>query len=481
MTQTTSAGPVAGTIPQPLLALLQCPTCATRLVAGEGALRCGRCATDYPVIDGVPWLLPDPARALGHWNNRIACWLAGLERQGAACAQALQEPLPAATLPRLRAWREGISAHLAEVRALLAPWGLPAGPAGGSATAEAGLQSGLLTAPPAGPGPQAYYANLFRDWCWGEAENAASLALVLRQLQALPAPPPVGPLRVLVPGAGGARLAADLHAALVGGAWGGQPREVTTVAFDLNPLYLATAARVIGGGTVSLHEFPLAPRTAADGVVGRALRAPATVPPGCWILGADALRAPFASRTFDLVVTPWFVDIVPEPFADLARRVNAWLVPGGTWLNFGALAFSHADPRHQPALEELPGWLEAAGFGSVLTVNAALPYLQSPASRHARVEEVAAFTAVKRQKCAPAPERPASWPWLLDRQLPVPALPALEVAGIASRVQGFVLALVDGQRSIDAIAAALVAQGVLPPAQATAAVQAVLERLAAPE
>lgn len=478
-----SLEPKDATLPPALLALLQCPSCATPLVAGEGTLRCARCATQYPVIDGVPWLLPDPATALGGWNNRLATWLAGLERQATACAQALRDPLPVATAQRLQGWRDGIAAHLAEVRALLAPWGLPARPAGGSAAAESGVQSGLLTAPPAGPGPQAYYVNLFRDWCWGEAENAASLALVLRHLEALPPPvatSPASPLRVLVPGAGGARLAADLHAALARGAWGG-PRVVITVAFDLNPLYLAAAARVIAGGTVALHEFPLAPRSSADGVVGRELRAPAPVPPGCHVLGADALQAPFAVRAFDLVVTPWFVDVVPEPFADLARRVNGWLAPGGTWLNFGALAFSDPDPRHQPVLEELPGWLELAGFGSVTTANAVLPYLQSPASRHARTEEVGVFTATKRQKCAPAPARDPLPPWLRDRQLPVPLLPALEVAGIASRVQGFVLALVDGQRSIDAIAAALVAQGVLPAAQATAAVQAVLARLAKPE
>ncbi|POA29059.1 hypothetical protein, partial [Pseudomonas sp. FW305-3-2-15-E-TSA2] len=65
-----------------------------------------------------------------------------------------------------------------------------------------------------------YYVNVHRDWCWGDAENAASHALVADAL---------GPCggRVLVLGAGACRLAYDLHQSGV---------QAQTVALDINPL-----------------------------------------------------------------------------------------------------------------------------------------------------------------------------------------------------------------------------------------------------
>ncbi len=64
--------------------------------------------------------------------------------------------------------------------------------------------------------------------------------------------------------------------------------------------------------------------------------------PGLELVAADALQPPFADGAFDTVVTPWFVDIIGEPFARVAARVNLLLKPGGRWINCGSLAFSRA-------------------------------------------------------------------------------------------------------------------------------------------
>ena len=66
---------------------------------------------------------------------------------------------------------------------------------------------------------------------------------------------------------------------------------------------------------------------------------------GLELVAADALQAPFADGVFDTVVTPWFIDIIGEPFARVAARVNLPLKPGGRWINTGSLAFSRARAR----------------------------------------------------------------------------------------------------------------------------------------
>ena len=61
----------------------------------------------------------------------------------------------------------------------------------------------LGTELPLNQGLSTYYPNLHRDWCWGDAENRASLAAVQASL-----PAGVAPQRILVVGAGAGRLAA---------------------------------------------------------------------------------------------------------------------------------------------------------------------------------------------------------------------------------------------------------------------------------
>ena len=114
------------------------------------------------------------------------------------------------------------------------------------------------------------------------------------------------------------------------------------------------------GAPVELYEFPIAPRSIEDHAVLRRLAAPAPARPGLELVAADALQPPFADGAFDTVVTPWFIDIIGEPFARVAARVNLLLKPGGRWINYGSLAFSRAAHAERLSLEEVSG-LHAEG------------------------------------------------------------------------------------------------------------------------
>ena len=94
----------------------------------------------------------------------------------------------------------------------------------------------------------------------------------------------------------------------------------------------------------------------------RRLAAPAPARAGLELVAADALQPPFADGAFDTVVTPWFIDIIGEPFARVAARVNLLLKPGGRWINSGSLAFSRAAHAERIGLEEVLELLPQAGF-----------------------------------------------------------------------------------------------------------------------
>lgn len=439
-----------------LLDLLQCPRCRRApLVVADGGFACRTCQVRYPRLGGLPWLFADPELAVGEWRNRLTLYL----EEFAAAERATDRDLVAAardsTRTRLARLRDAYREQSRLVRALLEPLALSPLPLP-HATALA-----FGTPLPLRQDLHSYYANVHRDWCWGAEENAASHAEVAAALDGRAG-------RLLVLGAGAARLAYDLHQ---------QGAQTLTAALDINPLLLLVAERVVRGGRVELYEFPIAPRTSADVAVRRELAAPAPARAGLELLFADAWRAPFAAQSFDAVVTPWLIDIVDLDFESVALAVNRLLVPGGRWVNFGSLAFPWRRPGLKYGPEEVRDIVVDAGFEVGLQRDATLPYMRSPASRHARVETVAIFAADKRRRGPREPASDATPPWLRDSALPVPRHDPLALAADASRIQAVLLALVDGQRSIDDLVRIVVEQGLLPAAQARSAVRGLLERL----
>jgi hypothetical protein len=320
----------------------------------------------------------------------------------------------------------------------------------------------LGTELPLNQGLSTYYPNLHRDWCWGDAENRASLDAVLACLPAGDAP-----RRLLVIGAGAGRLAYDLHQAL---------RPSLSIALDFNPLFLLVAARILAGEPVDLYEFPIAPRSIADHALLRRHVAPEPPAPGLELVLADASAPPFLAGGFDTVLTPWFIDVAGESVSRLLPRLNALLAPDGLWIHHGSLAFADASPAEAPSLEELLDALPEHGFERVRAFEAQQPYLASPASRHARLESVVTLAARKtRDAPAPAPGRELP-EWLRRTDLPVPVLPQFRAQALSTRVYAFLLAMIDGERTIRDMARLMEQQKLMPADDAVPAIRRFLAR-----
>lgn len=441
--------------------LLRCPQCLDPRgldAVGEG-WRCGACGTAYGRVGGVPWLFAEPQARLLEWRQRFKL----LERELEAAQPPLQALLDApGTLPaaraRLERLRDGQAAQLAELRALLAPLH----PEQSIARLETLLA--LRTRTPLSQDLNSYYVNVHRDWCWGDAENRAALQLVADLAAG------TIPGRLLVPGVGAGRLAWDVHEKLGPDA---------TIGLDINPLLALVGAAVTAGREVRLHEFPVAPRRGVDVAVERVLRAPHAARPGLHFVLGDALRAPLRAAAFDAVLTPWFVDIVPHRFADVCAQLAALLRAGGTWINFGSLSFVHRDPAASHGPEEVVALLEAGGFEVLRVIERELPYLQSPASRHGRIENVFGFGARLRDapRAAATPVLDNLPAWLADPAQPVPLLPYFQTQALANRIFAFTMALIDGRRGIAEIARYLVEQKLLLPGEAEGAVRSFLVAL----
>jgi SAM-dependent methyltransferase len=340
--------------------LLRCPACASgRLSRADGGFRCAVCAAEYPAIDGIPWLFAAPGEALAEWRQRREALLAELARGARELCAPLDRPaLTVRARNRLKLHAAALEDQARRLAALLAPVG--AAPV----TAAHEMHRALGTTIPGSQGLASYYVNLHRDWVWGAEENEAALAAVVDALGGH------APRRMLVLGAGGGRLVYDLAQCLEPG---------LVVALDINPLNAIVARRVLAGEKLSLYEFPIAPRDAANHAMLRTLEAPGPLAVPVELVLADASRAPFAPDAFDVVVTPWLIDVIDEDLARFAPRINALLEPGGRWVNTGSLAFAQSDPALRYTLDEVVELASEAGFVRPTPQERRVPYMCSPA------------------------------------------------------------------------------------------------------
>jgi hypothetical protein len=442
-----------------LSAVLACARCDKALDCNGAALSCSACDVDFPRVAEIPWLFAEPNFAMAEWRQRLDFLLRHLEDETARLAATLENDaeLLTETRERLTLVHAALGDHRSRLETLLAPLAVD------PPRAKFSTYLALRTRLPPDQGLTTYYANVHRDWSWGDDEHAAALELVR------PGFAERGDYAtVLVLGSGAGRLAYDVHATFV---------PELTVALDFNPLLQFVARRVATGQPLALYEFPLAPRTLHDHAVLRELAAPAPARPGFELVLGDALRPPFRRGAFDTVITPWLIDIVPEDLGTLARRVNTLLKKDGTWINIGSLAFMDMPPDRQFSAEECAVLLPQFGFEPPSMTDMEVPYMCSPASRHGRRERVLAWHARKAANAKSPPRHSALPDWLVKGTDPVPLLDAFKIQATSTRIHAGLMNLIDGRRSIRDMARLLVEQRLMGPTEAEPAIRRFLTKM----
>ncbi len=438
--------------------LFACPRCdKAPLVVTAKAHRCTACKVDYPFVGDIPWLLSDPESSLGEWRNRLHFALQQLANESQGLKTELQsKDLLDLTAQRLKRQLNAVDQHREALRKILAPIDIQSS----QATYESYLA--LRTRLPSDHGIATYYANIHRDWNWGDAENTASLD----QIKQVAGDVPLG--KTLVLGAGACRLAYDIHM---------QMDSQLCVAIDFNPLLMLIAKAMLSGEELKLHEFPLAPKRAEDFAVLRTLTAPEAVRDNFHLAFGDALRPPFVNASFDTVITPWLIDVVGDDLPLQAARINNLLSTGGRWLNFGSLAFNHAAKSRCYSAEETLHYVEQAGFSAPTVKECAIPYMCSPASRHGRQETVFTFSATKQRATKSPPRHKALPDWIVTGTEPVPPLQAFRSQAVSTQIYAFIMSLIDGKRTITDMAKILEQQKLMSAEEAIPAIRTFMTRM----
>ena len=189
------------------------------------------------------------------------------------------------------------------------------------------------------------------------------------------------------------------------------------------------------------------------------------------------MRLPFAPGQFDLVVTPWLIDIITEDLAVFAARINRLLKDNGRWVNFGSLAFADPSRARRYSPEETRAIVGESGFSDPYVSQATIPYMCSPASRHGRQERVFSFCAYKERDTGSLPRHKALPDWLVTGKEPVPLLQSFRTQAVTTQIYAFIMSLIDGKRSIEDMAILLEEQRLMNRAEAVPAVRGFLTKM----
>ena len=212
-----------------LQSYLACPRCdKSPLSFDEGKFGCDACKIQFPDIDGIPWMFADPETSLGEWRNRLQFALQQLSHEISGLERELKnENLRPLTRRRVERYKKSTEQHRRSLQKLLKPVDLQ------SMSGNYESYLALRTRLPTDQGLNTYYANVHRDWCWGDEENNAAL----KQLQSvLHEHAELGD--VLVIGAGAGRLAYDIHKQL---------NCMRVVVMVFNPLLMLVAQAMARG------------------------------------------------------------------------------------------------------------------------------------------------------------------------------------------------------------------------------------------
>jgi uncharacterized protein YbaR (Trm112 family) len=446
-------------MPNFLTDILACPRCdKTPLSEEDGVFKCTACKIDFPSIDGIPWMFAEPQATLGEWRGRLQFALQQLSQESAKLDGELNnKDLRPLSKRRMERYMKATDAHRRSLAKILHPVDVQ------SLHGNYESYLALRTRLPSDQALNTYYANVHRDWAWGDEENKASLKQVRSVVNENAE---LG--SVLVLGAGACRLAYDLHM---------QTDCTTTIAMDFNPLLLLIAQSVVRGDNLKLYEFPIAPRSLEDDAVLRTLAAPEVVRDGFHLLLGDATRPPFAAQSFDTVVTPWLIDIISEDLAVFAARINGLLKPNGRWINFGSLAFSDPEHARRYSPEEVKAIVSENGFSDPYVSEATIPYMCSPASRHGRQERVLSFSAYKEREIEQPPRHRALPDWIVTGKEPVPLTQSFRSQAMTTQIYSFMMSLIDGKRTIKDMAIVLEKQKLMSRDEAEPAIRSFLTKM----
>ncbi len=417
--------------------LLLCPKSGQPLTLKNGCLYSEAEKIEYKNYEGIPWLFRHPQVHLYQWQQHIKNFLVSVEKNVVIAENEMRrDGIISSSAERFKLLRQANVFNSQVTLNILESFALE------DELAKPKTSDFYFDRLPSTQHINSYLPTIFRDWSWGQKENALALDLVKKMFS-------TAPESLVVLGSGSSRLAIDLHNSFA---------KCMTLAVDINPILLLAAKKIIFDGPLEFYDIPVAPIELKDLAVKLELKNASPALKNFYFLFADALNLPLKTKSVRAILTPWFIDIIPQDLQTFAKRVNCHLKDGGEWVNFGPLGYGNSLQPHSYTADEIFDILKSAGFEILKHSIERIPYLASPHSSQHRNEKVLLFSAKKKTHLE-APSYFSNLPrWIIDSTVPVPKTMVIDQSLIKTKTYAQMLELIDGKRSQNELVPEMVAK-----------------------
>lgn len=348
-----------------ILSLLRCPE-----TGGELSLKSANSnkatfesasGTQYPMVKGLPWLFKDPDKNFKEWGVK-AQYFIEREKSALKILQSTMEQCDSEKQKkRINLQREGRSKNLRYLEKCLADF----------------TKVKPFPMRPSTQQINSYFELIFRDWSWQTEEVELYFKFLDAQLEDKAQ-------RILVLGSGAGGLSYKLASTF---------KKSTVISVEHNPFLALTSQHILEGKALKLFEVNNYPKQLEDSAVKRDIKVDKLDGENHQLLLCSFPDLPFASQSFDVIITPWFLDILDLPFADALSATLNFLKDDGLLLHFGPSNIHKNATADQLCHEEVLDYFNQH-FNSVESQQETSFYLDSPANSKRRLEAIS-FMACK--------------------------------------------------------------------------------------
>ncbi|MFT6631832.1 MAG: ubiquinone/menaquinone biosynthesis C-methylase UbiE [Bacteriovoracaceae bacterium] len=339
--------------------LLFCPSSKEKVSLKDGELFSQ--STSYPFFNKIPWLFKDPEYHFLQWGTKIESYIKEEEiyiKHLQAMTNLNENKL---TRKRMTKIQEAKSKNLKVISKTLEQF--------------RGHQQIALSA--STQQIHSYFQLIFRDWSWDSDENDKYFSFVKEKM-------PKDAKNVLILGCGAGRLSYDLATNFTA---------TNFISIDHNPFLLLTAQKIFEGEEVKLSDYTNYPKDIeSTSKTYKIKREKNNIDNHQFVLGSFP-DLPFKEQTYDMIIAPWFFDILDLKYFESVNHALKYLKPNGTFTMFGPNNVHKNYLMDQLTSEEIKEELTPFFDESSMKVET-LQYLKNPLSSQNRIEDVMFFSGI---------------------------------------------------------------------------------------
>jgi ubiquinone/menaquinone biosynthesis C-methylase UbiE len=339
--------------------LLYCPSSKEKLKLEDGELFSQN--TSYPLFEDVPWLFKDPEYSFLEWGTKIESYIKEEDNYIKHLQSMTNLNQKKLTRQRLSKIQEAKSKNLKVLIKTLEQFrGHKQIPI------EASTQQ-----------IHSYFQLIFRDWSWDSEENITYNKFVEKNI-------PKDAKNILVLGCGAGNLSYELAT---------KNPSKNIISLDHNPFLVLTAQKIFNGEEVKLSDYTNYPKSIESTSKNYKIKnSPRNLDNHQFVLGSFP-NLPFQEQSFDMIIAPWFFDILDFDFCESVSHSCKFLKPNGTLSIFGPNNIHKSFLIDQQTSEEIAAELSPQ-FESSTMQTKQVKYLHNPISSQNRLEDIMFFSGV---------------------------------------------------------------------------------------